>query len=68
MIPKGIDTEQYQKVSLLFRITSVYNASKRSAGCSKVCETDCLRRSVGSGPIVVEHGVESDSATICSMK
>ncbi len=50
-------------------IGRVYNLSKNSVSCSKVCGNDCLRRSVQSGHMVAERGVKKPlSATICLME
>ncbi len=49
-------------------VGGVYSVSNRSEGCSKVCENDCLRRSVQSGHMVAERGVKPLSDINCSMK
>ncbi len=49
-------------------IGRMYSALKRSAGCSKVCRKDHARRSVGSGDMEIECGVEPQSATISLVK
>ncbi len=46
----------------------VYSVSKSSAGCSKVCENHCPRRSVHSGHMAAERDVKPLSAIICLMK
>ncbi len=49
-------------------IGCVYNMSKRSIGCWKVCGNDCMRQSVQSGHMVADGGVKPLSAIICLMK